>query len=69
MSNCSISQSYDGHTYWWYKRLLHRIDGPAIEHADGSKEWYLNGVSYSFERFLQVTPLSDKEKLMLALTN
>ena len=22
---------------------LHRTDGPAIEYADGSKEWYLNG--------------------------
>ncbi len=25
-------------------RKLHREDGPAIENADGSKEWYLNGL-------------------------
>jgi hypothetical protein len=24
-------------------KILHREDGPAIEYADGSKEWYLNG--------------------------
>ena len=23
--------------------LLHRDDGPAIEYADGSKEWWING--------------------------
>ena len=27
--------------YDWDKR--HREDGPAVEYADGSKEWYLNG--------------------------
>ena len=28
---------------WSRNEKLHRIEGPAIEHADGSKEWYLNG--------------------------
>lgn len=23
--------------------LLHRVDGPAIEHADGTRYWYVNG--------------------------
>ena len=31
----------------WYKdakgTVLHRTDGPAIEWADGDKEWYLDG--------------------------
>jgi antitoxin component YwqK of YwqJK toxin-antitoxin module len=30
----------------WYKlgtNQLHREDGPAFEHPDGTKEWYLNG--------------------------
>ena len=26
-----------------YSRIIHREDGPAIEYADGYKEWYLNG--------------------------
>jgi len=25
------------------KTILHREDGPAVEHANGGKEWYLNG--------------------------
>lgn len=28
---------------WWLRDQLHREDGPAIEHADGSKYWYQNG--------------------------
>ena len=30
---------------------LHREDGPAIECANGDKEWYLNGVKLSEEEF------------------
>jgi hypothetical protein len=32
-------------TIRWYndKGELHRLDGPAIEMADGSKEWYVDG--------------------------
>jgi hypothetical protein len=29
--------------YYNEKNELHRDDGPAIEHADGYKEWWLNG--------------------------
>ena len=30
--------------YWENdKGQLHRIDGPAVEYADGSKSWYING--------------------------
>jgi len=30
--------------YWRNEaRELHREDGPAIEHADGYKAWYVNG--------------------------
>jgi hypothetical protein len=32
--------------------LLHREDGPAIEFANGNKEWYLNGKMYTEEEFL-----------------
>lgn len=29
----------------WYNKnnQLHRLDGPAVEYADGSNEWYVNG--------------------------
>ena len=33
----TTSSEYDDY------KVLHRIDGPAIEMADGQKEWYVNG--------------------------
>jgi len=35
----------DSGTVRWYNEdgLLHRLDGPAVEYADGSKEWWVNG--------------------------
>jgi len=32
----SVSDYYDIH------QILHRVDGPACEYADGSKFWYIN---------------------------
>ena len=32
-----------GNKYWYLNDQLHRIDGPAIEHADGSRTWFVNG--------------------------
>lgn len=29
---------------WYVKGKLHRTDGPAVEHADGTREWWLDGV-------------------------
>ena len=29
--------------HYYLNNNLHREDGPAIEHASGSKEWYKNG--------------------------
>ena len=32
-----------GNKRWYLGYKLHRLDGPAIEFADGDKSWYLNG--------------------------
>ena len=32
---------------WYLNDKLHRVDGPAVEYADGVKKWYLNGVRQS----------------------
>ena len=29
--------------FWYLNEKLHRVDGPAIEFADGTKDWWLNG--------------------------
>jgi hypothetical protein len=31
-----------GNKFWYLNGELHRVDGPAIEFADGTKHWYLN---------------------------
>lgn len=37
----------DGNKYWRNEDgLLHRIDGPAVEFADGDKHWYVKGVRH-----------------------
>ena len=35
----------EGSVHWYWRGRLHREDGPAIEWANGTKEWYRNGVS------------------------
>ena len=32
-----------GNKFWYLNNKFHRIDGPAIECANGDKAWYLNG--------------------------
>ena len=42
----------------WYKHgtdKLHRIDGPAIERANGYRAWYIEGKKLSEKEFLQQT--------------
>ncbi len=43
----------DNKNTFWYNEAdqLHRLDGPAIEHVDGHKEWYLRGIKYSEQEF------------------
>ena len=32
-----------GSIYWFVNGELHRLDGPAIEYANGTKAWWVNG--------------------------
>lgn len=34
---------------WYFNGLRHRVDGPAIEYADGNKEWYQNGEKHRID--------------------
>jgi len=29
--------------YYDYNKVLHRLDGPAVEYVDGSKRWWVEG--------------------------
>lgn len=39
----SMSAFSGGTRIWKAKGNLHREDGPAVEYASGSKEWWLDG--------------------------
>jgi hypothetical protein len=46
MTKQYIEIDEDGDKFYFKDRemfILHRVDGPAIEWSDGSKEWYLDG--------------------------
>ena len=32
--------------YWYKDGQKHRIDGPAVEHSNGTKEWWMNGMKH-----------------------
>jgi len=40
-----------GTRVWWKRGKLHRLDGPALEHPDGSKFWYVNNSAIMWEDF------------------
>lgn len=41
----TVTVDEEGNLFWYNSQgqLLHRTDGPAIEGADGHREWWLNG--------------------------
>ena len=38
-------------TEWYLNGELHRVDGPAVENADGTKFWFLNGKLFTESEF------------------
>ena len=42
----------NGSKYWHQNDQRHRLDGPAVEYKNGDKEYWIDGVKYSEEKFL-----------------
>ena len=59
----------DGEIYWYNENGdVHREDGPAIVYPSGDVEWYLYADECdTFEEWLEYTPISDEDKMMLRL--
>lgn len=49
MVDYNIKKQLNNNTYYYFYDALHREDGPAIEFADGSEEWYINGKRHNNE--------------------
>jgi hypothetical protein len=47
-------------TYYYLNNDLHRLDGPAIEYLDGTKDWWIEGKRIycnsqkEFERYIKL---------------
>ena len=42
MSNTGIFVYPNGKKYYSVEGKLHRLDGPAVEYANGTKQWFIN---------------------------
>tara|TARA_R110000851_G_scaffold252869_1_gene405325 strand:- start:33 stop:299 length:267 start_codon:yes stop_codon:yes gene_type:complete len=53
----------------WYNEdgEHHKEDGPAIILPDDKLEWWLNDRSHAFNEWLELTPISDEQKMLLRL--
>jgi hypothetical protein len=50
----SNEKEYKNYPYWCIRYLnendqLHRLDGPAVEFYNGTKAWYINGLSHRLD--------------------
>jgi hypothetical protein len=57
----------NGSKLWYLNGKLHRKNGPAIISAHGSEKWYLGGVEFTFNEWLEKVKISEEEKLLLIL--
>lgn len=62
-----VQTTHYGVKYWRLNNRLHREDGPAVIFPDGSIEWWLNGNQCTFNRWLELSEVSDEEKAILKL--
>lgn len=44
-----VSTDRYGSKFYCLDDMLHRLDGPAVEYAGGSKSWYQNGKLHRFD--------------------
>lgn len=52
---------------WYSNGILHRTEGPAYEGLGGYQEWWLDNTHYTFDEWFKLSPLTDREKLLLAI--
>ncbi len=61
METYTVNVYENGTRYWYQNDKLHRLDGPAVEYADGTPKWWINGKQFTEEEFNQQTKKSTYE--------
>ena len=57
MSEIICLEDPNGDKYWYLNYKLHRVDGPAIEYSDETKEFWLNGKEVTRHDIFPITVL------------
>jgi hypothetical protein len=65
MDNPKIDAS--GNKLWFQHDNIHRDDGPAVEYANGSNEWYLHNKCLPFDEWIDKVDMSYEDKVMMKL--
>jgi hypothetical protein len=66
MRNGMITNS-QGTKFWYQNDQRHRTNGPAVERADGTRTWYINGVWYDFNDWLELVDITEVQKTLMRL--
>ena len=53
----------DGTQEWMMQGKVHREDGPAVIQADGSTNWCIDDVEYSFTEWCDLLNISEADKV------
>ena len=46
---------------------IHRTDGPAIEHPNGTVAWYIHGFKWDLDDYCELVGATDEQKLQWIL--
>jgi hypothetical protein len=55
----TMHADFEGNRTWYLNNRLHRVDGPAVEMADGTRKWYLVGVKLTADEHAEFQALSE----------
>lgn len=59
-------QNRNGDKNWYLNYRRHRLDGPAVERVNGSKEWWVNGICVSKSELVTLVVHWDLKVLLLS---
>lgn len=69
MQKPELTESSDGTKVWTLNNQLHREDGPAIEWANGTKFWYLNGIKQEPKKYPEHEKFKKNQSSIRQITN
>ena len=66
MKTYTVKVNTNGDKLWYQNGNLHRTDGPAIEYANGSKLWFIEGKGYTKGEFDAIVNVPKVKELTMS---